>query len=240
MSPTAVILVRLAGAFDLTLAGLLLRAEGEGQRLSRAADQPMWRDPATGYLRRQVFSRPDHPIEVSSRAAGRATRRPAGRLPTPYPSGDLGASGRAGRPGGRRPRMAWRRRCLGFGPPAEVTLANETAGPAPTRRPGPELEPCRKSFLVGRAGARADALGADALGLSESSSRRWRTAVRSASCTRCRETTARAFWDEALAAADRGERVVLGAWDGGGLGRHGDAAARTARPTSRTGPKSPS
>jgi transcriptional regulator with XRE-family HTH domain len=54
MSPTAVILVRLAGAFDLTLAGLLLRAEGAGQRLSRAADQPVWRDPATGYLRQQA------------------------------------------------------------------------------------------------------------------------------------------------------------------------------------------
>ncbi|HZO24756.1 MAG TPA: helix-turn-helix transcriptional regulator, partial [Chloroflexota bacterium] len=60
MSPTAVILVRLAGAFDLTLAGLLLRAEGGGERLSRAADQPTWRDPETGYLRKQVFSRPDH------------------------------------------------------------------------------------------------------------------------------------------------------------------------------------
>src|SRR5258708_18274778 len=44
-SPTAVILVRLASAFDLTLAGLLLRAEGEGKRVSRAAEQPLWRDP---------------------------------------------------------------------------------------------------------------------------------------------------------------------------------------------------
>src|SRR3954466_2251787 len=51
VSPTAVILVRLAGAFDLTLAGLLLRAEGEGKRLSRAAEQPVWRDPETGYVR---------------------------------------------------------------------------------------------------------------------------------------------------------------------------------------------
>src|ERR1700709_1045112 len=64
VSPTAVILVRLAGAFDLTLAGLLLRAEGEGKRLSRAAEQPVWRDPETGYRRKQVFSRPDHPLEV--------------------------------------------------------------------------------------------------------------------------------------------------------------------------------
>src|ERR1041385_8924331 len=63
VSPTAVILVRLAGAFDLTLAGLLLRAEGQG-RLTRATEQPVWRDPKTGYLRKQVFSRPDHPLEI--------------------------------------------------------------------------------------------------------------------------------------------------------------------------------
>src|SRR5881394_2177219 len=64
VSPTAVVLVRLASAFDLTLAGLMLRAEGQGGRLSRAADQPVWRDPETGYLRRQVFNRPDHPLEL--------------------------------------------------------------------------------------------------------------------------------------------------------------------------------
>ncbi len=58
------ILVRLAAAFDLTLAGLLARAEGSGERVSRAADQPVWRDPETGYVRRQVFSRPDHPVEI--------------------------------------------------------------------------------------------------------------------------------------------------------------------------------
>src|ERR1700674_2929415 len=57
VSPTAVILVRLAGAFDLTLAGLLLRAEGEAGRFSRRAEQPVWRDPATGYVLPQVFSR---------------------------------------------------------------------------------------------------------------------------------------------------------------------------------------
>src|SRR5476651_1004251 len=52
-SPTAVVLVRLAAAFDLTFAGLLLRAEGPGERLSRAVDQPVWRDPETGYSRKQ-------------------------------------------------------------------------------------------------------------------------------------------------------------------------------------------
>jgi transcriptional regulator with XRE-family HTH domain len=63
-SPTATLLVRLAGAFGMTLAALLTRAEGAGGRVSRAADQPRWRDPASGYLRRQVFSRPDNPLEL--------------------------------------------------------------------------------------------------------------------------------------------------------------------------------
>ena len=64
VSPTAVVLVRLASAFDLTMAGLMLRAEGQGNRHSKAGEQPVWRDPETGYLRKQVFNRPDHPIEM--------------------------------------------------------------------------------------------------------------------------------------------------------------------------------
>jgi transcriptional regulator with XRE-family HTH domain len=62
-SPSAGILVRLAAAFDLTLAGLLLRAE-EREWLIRVADQPMWRDSETGYVRHQIFCRPDHPLEM--------------------------------------------------------------------------------------------------------------------------------------------------------------------------------
>src|SRR5258708_13695794 len=64
VSPTAVVLVRLAGAFDLTLAGLLLRAEGK-ERLTRATEQPIWRDPATGYFRKPVLVRPDPPVDLS-------------------------------------------------------------------------------------------------------------------------------------------------------------------------------
>ena len=67
VSPTAVVLVRLAAAFDLTLAGLLLRAEGDTGRISRAAEQPTWRDPETGYVRRQIYSRPDHPLDDADR-----------------------------------------------------------------------------------------------------------------------------------------------------------------------------
>ncbi|WP_270937016.1 helix-turn-helix domain-containing protein [Falsiroseomonas oryzae] len=54
-SPTAALLGRLCGAFGITLSTLLGRAEGvAGGSVSRAAGQPVWRDPATGYLRRAV------------------------------------------------------------------------------------------------------------------------------------------------------------------------------------------
>ncbi len=128
MSPTAVILVRLAGAFDLTLAGLLLRAEGEGQRVSRHADQPLWRDPATGYLRKQVFSRPDHPLEVvevvlppEQRVVFPASSYARIRQIVWVQAGDLVVL-----EGGERHDLA-AGDCLALGPPSEVTLANEAA-----------------------------------------------------------------------------------------------------------------
>jgi transcriptional regulator with XRE-family HTH domain len=127
MSPTAVILVRLAGAFDLTLAGLLLRAEGERDRLSRAAAQPVWRDPDTGYLRTQVFCRPDHPVEVVQieLPAGQQVVMPASsyahiRQAVWVRAGDLVIV-----ENGERHQLA-PGDCLGFGPPAEVTFSNES------------------------------------------------------------------------------------------------------------------
>jgi transcriptional regulator with XRE-family HTH domain len=129
VSPTAVVLVRLAGAFDLTLAGLLLRAEGQG-RLTRAIEQPLWRDPKTGYLRKQVFSRPDHPLEIIEvdLPAKQQVVLPASsyahiRQAVWVRSGNLVISEAGERhllgPGD----------CIGFGPPSEVIFANETAAP---------------------------------------------------------------------------------------------------------------
>ena len=129
VSPTAVILVRLAGAFDLTLAGLLLRAEGQG-RLTRAAEQPVWRDPQSGYLRKQVFSRPDHPLEIIE------VELPARQqvvLPvSSYAHIRQAVWVRTGNlviieAGERHPLGAGD--CLGFGPPSEVTFANEASAP---------------------------------------------------------------------------------------------------------------
>jgi transcriptional regulator with XRE-family HTH domain len=129
MSPTAVILVRLAGAFDLTLAGLLTRAEG-GERLVRAADQPVWRDPATGYRRTQVFGRPDHPVEIVEveMPAGQRVVLPASsyahiRQLVWVQKGELVITER-----GERHVLA-KGDCLGFGPPAETVFANQSSAP---------------------------------------------------------------------------------------------------------------
>jgi transcriptional regulator with XRE-family HTH domain len=54
-SPTAALLGRLSGALGLTMSTLLARAEAAGGgRLVRKADQALWQDPATGYVRRQI------------------------------------------------------------------------------------------------------------------------------------------------------------------------------------------
>ncbi len=127
-SPTAVVLVRLADAFGLTFAGLMLRVEGEQDRLSRAANQPVWRDPATGYLRQQVFSRADHPVEIVKvdMPAGQQVTLPASsyvhiRQAVWVLRGNLVII-----EAGER-HLLGVGDCLGFGPPSDVTFANETS-----------------------------------------------------------------------------------------------------------------
>jgi transcriptional regulator with XRE-family HTH domain len=53
--PTAALLAKLSGALGLTLSELIARAEQpRRQRLARRADQPVWTDPDSGYVRRAV------------------------------------------------------------------------------------------------------------------------------------------------------------------------------------------
>ncbi len=62
--PTAALLGRLSGALGMTLSELVARAEGDGQRLVRAADQPTWTDPGSGYRRRAVSPSSGGPLEL--------------------------------------------------------------------------------------------------------------------------------------------------------------------------------
>ncbi|SNX59015.1 XRE family transcriptional regulator [Streptomyces sp. TLI_55] len=80
-SPTAVVLGKLSAAFQLSVSSLLA---GEGgtetgeERVRRQADAAEWRDPETGYRRRQITT-PRFPAEIAE------IRLPAGAQ-VPYPA----------------------------------------------------------------------------------------------------------------------------------------------------------
>ena len=63
-SPTATLLAKLSGAFSLTMSTLMARAEMQEGRLLRKADQPIWIDPQSGYVRRHVSPRSDLPLDL--------------------------------------------------------------------------------------------------------------------------------------------------------------------------------
>lgn len=63
-SPTAALLVRVASAFGMTLSTLIARAETQGGGVSRKDEQPVWRDPATGYVRRHLSPVSQMPLEL--------------------------------------------------------------------------------------------------------------------------------------------------------------------------------
>jgi transcriptional regulator with XRE-family HTH domain len=63
-SPTAALLVRIASAFGMTLSTLIARAEMQGGGVSRKDEQPVWQDPATGYVRRHLSPASQMPLEL--------------------------------------------------------------------------------------------------------------------------------------------------------------------------------
>lgn len=67
-SPTAAVLDKLAAALGVTLASLFEDADAppaaEPSPLARVADQPLWTDPASGYVRRNVSPPARSPIQL--------------------------------------------------------------------------------------------------------------------------------------------------------------------------------
>jgi transcriptional regulator with XRE-family HTH domain len=64
VQPTAALLAKLSAALGMTLSELIARAEGDERRLVRAAEQPVWVDPDTGYRRRAVSPAAGRPLEL--------------------------------------------------------------------------------------------------------------------------------------------------------------------------------
>ncbi|MEU6603391.1 helix-turn-helix domain-containing protein [Streptomyces flaveolus] len=78
-SPTAVVLGKLAAAFQVPVSALLTPAEAAG--VHRLADATEWHDPATGYRRRQITG-PRFPTDVAE-----VYLPPGARVP--YPAASL-------------------------------------------------------------------------------------------------------------------------------------------------------
>jgi len=65
-SPTAVVLEKLATALGVTLAALFASPQPGASPVARAAEQALWRDPHSGYVRRNVS--PDGSLGMASGA----------------------------------------------------------------------------------------------------------------------------------------------------------------------------
>ena len=86
-SPTAVVLEKLAAGLRVTLASLFDppadTARAPGGPVARHKDQPLWRDPASGYLRRNVsppwVSQPMQIVEVQFPPGQRVAFETGGR-----------------------------------------------------------------------------------------------------------------------------------------------------------------
>lgn len=64
-SPTATLLARLAGSFDMSMSQLIALSEVQTGTLLKQHQQPVWQDPETGYIRRHV-SPGDIPLDLVS------------------------------------------------------------------------------------------------------------------------------------------------------------------------------
>ena len=138
--PTAALLGRLSAALGMTLSELVARAEHADRRLVRAAEQPTWTDPDSGYTRRaRVAAAARWSSSRSSCPAGAEVSYPAdtyafihqqiwvldGRLR--FREGDAVHDLDAGD-------------CLQLGPPAPCTFSNPTRAsvPLPRRADAPQ------------------------------------------------------------------------------------------------------
>ncbi len=84
-SPTAVVLEKLATGLGVPLASLFDAPDRPGHPVSRQADQLAWRDPGSGYVRRNVspggFASPIQIVEVAFPARARVAYETGARTP---------------------------------------------------------------------------------------------------------------------------------------------------------------
>jgi transcriptional regulator with XRE-family HTH domain len=136
-SPTAMLLARLSGAFEISMSTLMVRAEMQEGLLLRKDDQPVWIDPVTGYARRHVSPRSVTPIDVIDVdfPPGKESGFPASSYANRKHLVWVLAGELVFIEGGVRHEMR-EGDCLELGPPNDCIFRNETA------------EPCRYAVIV--------------------------------------------------------------------------------------------
>lgn len=139
--PTAALLARLSAALGMTLSELIAHAEGNGRRLARRADQPVWTDPDSGYRRRAVSPVSGGPLELVE-----VELPPGAEISFPAESYAFihqqiwQLEGRLRFVEGDTVHDLYPGDCLALGPPARCTFRNPTDAPcrylvALTKRP---------------------------------------------------------------------------------------------------------
>lgn len=131
--PSAALLGRLCAPLGLTLSELFSRTEGphHARRLVRAADAPVWTDPATGHRRRSLSPAPDGPVQLTE------IELPAGACAT-YPAAAYVEihqqvwvlQGRLDLREGVERHDLGAGDCLQLGPASDCTFTNPGPGPA--------------------------------------------------------------------------------------------------------------
>lgn len=128
--PTAALIGRLSAAFGLPLSLFFARVEEAPSRLARAAEQPVWTDPGTRYVRRAVSPAGDAHLQLTK------VDLPAGARVT-FPAEAYAfihqqiwvLRGRLTFVEGRARHDLRAGDCLQLGPPVRCTFANTTARP---------------------------------------------------------------------------------------------------------------
>ena len=126
-SPTAALLGRLSAAFGLTMSQLFARVEEQpGGQLARAAEQPAWQDPATGFLRRSLSPPGSGPLELvwGELPPGAEITYPAASLVFIAEQQLVVIAGELAIAQGGLVHSLGPGDCLRFGPPADVTFRN--------------------------------------------------------------------------------------------------------------------
>lgn len=129
-SPTAALLGRLSAAFGLTMSQLFARIEDQPMgQVARADQQPTWRDPETGFVRRSLSPPGPVPLELvwGELPPGAEIAYPAGSLAFIADQQLVVISGELTIVLGGTIHALAAGDCLRFGPPKDVTYRNTGA-----------------------------------------------------------------------------------------------------------------